>query len=55
MKQLLFAITLLIGGTVMALTEKEKTLCDVAACTARGDLKRLEGAFETDYAAATKE
>ena len=37
MKKLLFALTLLIGGTVMALTEKERTLCDVAACTARGE------------------
>lgn len=35
----------------MALTEKEKALCDVAACTARGDLKRLEGAYETAYVA----
>ena len=35
----------------MALTEKEKTLCDVAACMAHGDLKRLEGAFEMAYVA----
>lgn len=35
----------------MALTEKEKTLCDVAACMAHGDLKRLAGAFEMAYVA----
>ena len=35
----------------MALTEKERTLCDVAACTARGDLKRLGGAVEAAYVA----
>ena len=35
----------------MALTEKERTLCDVAACTARGDLKQLGGAFEAAYVA----
>ncbi len=49
MKRLLLTITLLIGGTVMALTEKERTLCDVAACTARGDLRRLEGACAMAY------
>ena len=51
MKKLLFSITLLFGGSVMALTEKKKTLCDVAACMAHGDLKRLEGAFEMAYVA----
>ena len=41
----------------MALTEKERTLCDVAACTARGDLKQLGGAYEAAYLAgwATRE
>lgn len=35
----------------MALTEKEMTLCDVAAYTARGDLQGLEGAFQSAYGA----
>lgn len=51
MKKVLLSLTLLIGGTVIALTEKEKALCEVAACMARGDLKRLEGAFEMAYVA----
>ena len=39
MKTLILATTILIGGTVMALTEKETALCSVAACAAIGNVK----------------
>ncbi len=35
----------------MALTEKERTLCTIAAATARGDLTRLEAAYTLAYGA----
>ena len=49
MKTLILATAILIGGTAMALTEKETALCSVAACAARGDLKALEGAYARAY------
>ncbi len=57
MKKLIFVSLILIGRSVMALTEKEKTLCSVAAATARGDLARLEASYALAYGAGwtTKE
>ena len=51
MKKLILVSLTLIGGNVMALTEKERTLCTVAAATARGDLNKLEGAYALAYGA----
>ncbi len=57
MKKLIFVSLILIGGSVMALTEKEKTLCTVAAATARGNLAQLEASYSLAYGAGwtTKE
>ena len=51
MKRLLLASLVLLGGTLMALTDKEQTLCAVANATARGDMVKLEGAYARAYGA----
>jgi len=45
MKRLLLASLVLLGGTLMALTDKEQTLCAVVNATARGDMVKLEDAY----------
>ena len=50
-KAIVAAVGLLMGGTLMAMTVKDKTLVSVAAETARGDLVALETAYDAALAA----
>ena len=50
-KSITAAVCLLMGGTLMAMSEKDRTLVSVAAETARGDLAALEKAYGAAFEA----
>ena len=50
-KTIMAAACLLLGGTLMAMSEKERALVSVAAETARGDLAALENAYRAALSA----